>query len=313
VAPDCDVLTAALAYTGAGLDIGPLLQGSKNPGSVLGSWPTKTFNDAEHAVSWFAGTDYGLFLHCGRCGLAVLDVDRPQAVPEDWWPLLATAPFQRSRTDGDPRRGHYVFAVPPGRRIGNSVHPWGEVRGENGVIVLTPTRHEAPGARYEWVRSGPVPPLDEIVAAALPDGGDRRSAVSDAAVTAWRRHYTQGMAPHLVRLPLARYIDSVTAGGSRHESAVRAAAQMARDIAAGLYPSWYLDSLESMFRGGFTAAELSAGRGSDTEWLGITAWAVAQVTAADVAEVQRRVLGIVPTPVDPLDVDPEGRWDALWR
>jgi hypothetical protein len=68
-----------------------------------------------------------------------------------------------------------------------------------------------------------------------------------------------------------------------------------------------------MFRGGFTAAELSAGRGSDTEWLGITAWAVAQVTAADVAEVQRRVLGIVPTPVDPLDVDPEGRWDALWR
>jgi hypothetical protein len=313
VRPDADGLTAALAYVGAGLDIGPLRQGSKNPGSVLGSWPTKTFGDAEHAVAWFAGTDYGIFLHCGRCGLAVLDVDHPDAVPAAWWPVLATAPFQRSRPE-HPRRGHYVFAAPPGRRIGNSAHPWGEVRGENGVIVLAPTKHADAdaGARYEWVRTGSVPLLEEIISSSLPDGGDRRSTISDDAVRAWRERFRTGRALHLVRLPLGRYINSVTTGGSRHEAAVRAAATMTRDIAAGLYPSWYLDSLESAFRTGFTPQELARGRGSDTEWLGIVAWAVAQVTDAEVAEVRLRVLDARMTPrtPSPHDSDPSGAWDA---
>jgi len=312
VGADTDALTAALLYVGAGLDIGPLLQGSKNPGSVLGSWPTKTFNDAQNAAAWYAGTDYGIFLHCGRCGLAVLDVDHPDEVPAQWWPVLDAAPFQRSRPDA--RRGHYVFAVPPGRRIGNSAHAWGEVRGENGVIVLTPTRHADAdaGARYEWVRTGPVQPLDEIVARTLPDGGDRRSTISDRALRAWRDHYSTGArAPHLARLPLDKYVTSVRAGGSRHDAAVRAAATMARDIAAGLYPAWYLDTLETLFRGGFRPEELARGRGSDTEWSGITAWAVAQATPAEVDAVRARVLGPVPTVCpSPFDCDPTGA--ASW-
>jgi len=35
---------------------------------------------------------YGIALHCGRSGAVVLDVDRPELIPADWWCHLDTAP-----------------------------------------------------------------------------------------------------------------------------------------------------------------------------------------------------------------------------
>jgi hypothetical protein len=72
-------------------------------------------------------------------------------VPEDWWRYLDTAPFQSTRPDV-PRRGHYVFAMPPGRTIGNPPFGWGEVRGLNGVIIAEPTVHPEGGGCYRWAR-----------------------------------------------------------------------------------------------------------------------------------------------------------------
>ena len=113
---------------------------------------------------WFAGTDHDVAIHCGRSGLVVLDVDRPEEVPEDWWRYLDAAPFQSTRTD-TPGRGHYVFAMPPGRTIGNPALSWGEVRGLNGVIMAEPSHHKD-GGHYKWVRPGPVPlsPFDLSIA-----------------------------------------------------------------------------------------------------------------------------------------------------
>lgn len=312
------VLTAALAYVKAGLFVGPLLQGSKNPGSVLGSWPTRTSDSAGDVAAWFDGTDYGLFLHCGRSGLVVLDVDHPELIPAQWWPLLDAMPLQRSRPDADPHRGHYIAATPPGRVIGNAVGSarkgWGEVRGSNGVIVLAPTVHEAAaeGARYLWARSGPVPVLAPLIADTLPEGGDRQSCVSSEALTAWAgSHAAPGTHPELALAPIRDYLTRVEAGGSRHETAVRTAPWMCREIAAGLYPAGTLDTLEALFRGGFSDAEKRQGRGSIREWLGILTWAVAQVKPDDIAALRAKYPLAADELSDPLS-GTAGKWDALW-
>src|SRR6476659_73127 len=137
-----DMLTAALAYAACGWYVLPVRRGTKHPGSVVGNdWQDKSSRDPKVIAGWFAGTDYGIALHCGRSGAVVLDVDHPDEVPADWWQHLDTAAYQSTRP-GTPRRGHYVFAMPPGRSIGCPTRfPWGEVRGLNGVIIAEPTVH----------------------------------------------------------------------------------------------------------------------------------------------------------------------------
>lgn len=157
---DADCLAAAIAYADAGCYVGPVKSGSKHPGSVLGtSWNTKTSRDPQLIAAWFAGTDYGLFLHCGRSGALVFDVDHPDKMPAVLRKAIAQTapPFQSTRTD-EPGRGHYVFAVPAGRTFGNGTGTlggdWGEVRGQNGVIIVEPSTHEKQdeGGRYTWLR-----------------------------------------------------------------------------------------------------------------------------------------------------------------
>lgn len=155
-----DCLSAALAYADAGWYVGPVKAGSKHPGSVLEtSWHTQTSRDPQVIATWFAGTDHGIFLHCGRSGAVVFDVDHPDKMPATLRKAIAQAapPFQSTRAD-EPARGHYVFATPPGRTFGNGTGAlggeWGEVRGQNGVIIVEPSTHaqRAEGGRYKWMR-----------------------------------------------------------------------------------------------------------------------------------------------------------------
>lgn len=151
ITDDMDNLTAALAYTAADWYVLPVRMDTKHPGSVVGrGWPAKSSRDPKVVAAWFAGTDDGIALHCGRSGAVAVDVDRPELVPDDWWPYLDTAPYQSTRPDA-PGRGHYVFAMPPGRTIGCPSRPWGEIRGLNGVIIAEPTLHPE-GGSYKWVR-----------------------------------------------------------------------------------------------------------------------------------------------------------------
>ena len=135
---DADVLEAAQHYAGAGLYVGPLRKGTKNPGLILGGgWQHKTSRDPDQLHAWFADTDHDLFIHCGRSGLLVIDVDYPDKVPPVLGAHLGSAPYQSTRPD-QPGRGHYIFAQPHGRTIGNGQgklgSAWGDVRGLNGAI-----------------------------------------------------------------------------------------------------------------------------------------------------------------------------------
>lgn len=154
IAPDDDNLTAALRYE-AGWYVLPVKRGTKHPGSVVGErWHGQSSRDPQVITAWFAGTDHGIALHCGRSGALVFDVDNPAALPEILRKHLQHAPYQSTRPDVA-GRGHYVFRQPPGRTIGNGTGrlggAWGEVRGLNGVILAEPSSHPE-GGEYRWVR-----------------------------------------------------------------------------------------------------------------------------------------------------------------
>ncbi|MFF0501624.1 bifunctional DNA primase/polymerase [Nocardia aobensis] len=173
-----DALTAALAYARAGLYVVPMESGSKNPGSVLRQgWPEKSSREVGTVAAWYPGTDYGVAIHTGRSGLIVLDVDRTDAVPAQWWPLLDAARFQSSR-DNDPKRGAYVFATD--RVFTSGPKPWGEIRSGNSVFVAEPSVHAkaSEGGRYQWVRAGEVPELPDAIAGELAEKGDDTVTVS---------------------------------------------------------------------------------------------------------------------------------------
>ena len=151
-----DTLTAALAYAANGIYVLVVRRGTKNPGSVVGRhWQDKSSRDPNQLVAWFAGTDHDIALHCGRSGLLVFDVDDPAKVPGVMRKHLGAAPYQPTRPDVVDR-GHYVFAQPPGRTIGNSTGRlgagWGEVRGLNGVIIAAPSHHADGGQYGPWQR-----------------------------------------------------------------------------------------------------------------------------------------------------------------
>ena len=155
ITPDMDRLTASFAYGKCGWYMVPVREDSKHPGSIVGkNWQRKSSRDPKQLAAWFAGTNYGIALHCGRSGAIVFDVDKPDLVPDILRKHLATAPYQSTRPDM-PGRGHYVFAMPPGRTLGNGLgrlpRGWGEIRGANGVIIAAPTPHPD-GGEYRWER-----------------------------------------------------------------------------------------------------------------------------------------------------------------
>jgi hypothetical protein len=55
------------------------------PGSVVGKrWQDKSLRDPKQIAAWFAGTNHDIAGHCGRSGAVVLDVDKPELVPDHW-------------------------------------------------------------------------------------------------------------------------------------------------------------------------------------------------------------------------------------
>jgi len=151
IVPDVTGLTrldAALAYAEAGFYTVPCRKGTANPGSLLGAgWPAKSSRDPDVIRDWWEQwLSAEIALHAGRSGLVIFDIDATDAaeVPEVMHEHLKTAPKQTTRVDNS-TKAHYLFKQPPGRRIGNGTGAlgsgWGEVRGSNGVIMLTPSTH----------------------------------------------------------------------------------------------------------------------------------------------------------------------------
>lgn len=300
----CDLLKAATEYARAGLYIVPTgAHHVKHPGSLVGSaWPQLSSDSPADAYSWFGEenpfpgrTVAGIALHAGRSGLVTFDVDIEDR--DLLHPALARAlaecapPFQATRA-GAQMRGHYLFAVPPGRTLGNGTgglgKGWGEVRGLNGVIIVAPTAHPEQGGLYRWQRTGPVPVLPDYVAELLPEGSAGAEAATDAMVEALVQETVGAFAAlGLSARAVDRYTEDVRAGGSRHDAATAAAAWIAEDALAGLYPAvvaWR--ALETRFR-----ADIERDRGKrrhdriSDEWAGILRWAVGQARAKTAGEI----------------------------
>lgn len=304
-----DAMTAAFAYAKAGWYVGPLKNGSKNPGSRLGdSWQSKTSRDTDVLASWFAGSNDGLFLHAGRSGAVVFDVDQPAKLDGVLLAAIGdTQPPIQSTRSNHPGRGHYVFAQPEGRILGNGLGKlpggWGEIRGLNGVIVAEPTRHEASdkGGQYRWTRTGMVPALPEPVADLLHDSNPGQDAATDAEVRAFLNDHNDATRPGLLDVWVSLFTTKASEGESRHDRMISVCAGAMAEARAGYYPARAaMERLETAFLDAVTKdghGKQGKARGpgmARSEWAGISAWAVAQANAANLDEVHARVTEKVP-------------------
>src|SRR4051794_18888766 len=286
---------AADLYARAGWFLAPVSPTDyKNPGSVLGkAWQTKTFRDPESVGAYFIGTNYGIALHVGRSGAIAYDVDHFDQLPD----LLRIAfgrdmpPMQSTRIGDATKRGHYVFAAPPGRNISNSKGrlkgAWGEVRGRNGVIIVEPSVHAkaSEGGRYKWERTGPLPRLPPELSDAHDDATDSADAATDAEVDAFLAKHTTPTDEWLLNSRLKGLEEKYTAGESRHETTVPYTSGAIVEASLGYYPAKVAaDKLRVLFvtamtktrpaRPGEAAVRVITKKEADAEFNGILSGAI---------------------------------------
>ena len=307
IGPGESTLDAAFKYAKAGWYLAPVRPDDrKNPGSRLGTgWPAKTSRDPGAIASFFSGNNDGLALHNGRSGAISFDVDHPEKLH----PLIAKAiaelspPHQSSRP-GQLGRGHYVFALPPGRTPGNTVPKalaggWGEIRGRNGVIIVAPSPHAAPDGHYEWKSTGEVPMLPDYLLDLLIDAPEADTAATDAEVQQFIDQHTTEERPDLLDVHVRSVCKKVAAGESRHDTMVGHLLGAMRDSAAGLLDAkTAADALESLFIDvvsrkpipGSKQDKPRTGRRARAEFAGILSWAVGQAVSTDCAAHRRRVI-----------------------
>jgi len=287
---DCDSLAAALAYAQSGWYVLPVRMDTKHPGSIVGKgWPALSSRDAKQIAAWFAGTDHGIALHCGRSGALVLDVDDPDAVPDEVALVMhSDGPYQSTR-DGQPGRGHYLLLNDTGRRIGNSLgklataSQWGEVRGANGVIIVAPSVHPA-GGQYRWVRTGAVPSIPDYLAEALPESCTPEDTATDAEIERFLASHTEATKPEALDGLVAVLTAKLAAGHSCHMSTLGVLTDAMGEAAAGYYDartatrSLYPIYLATVTSGTSTGRILTKAEAA-ASYKGIVAWAIGQAAA----------------------------------
>lgn len=286
------ILEAAIAWAESGFYVLPINQQTKHAGSVLSTgWPEKSSRNLNQIHEWFAKENFGLALHVGKSGAIAFDVDKPELAPLcllDWM-NFEEVPFQATRVD-DSLRGHYLFAAPRGKMFGNSTgrlgNDWGEVRGQNGIIVLSPTRHskEAEGGKYEWQRVGRVPYLPVDLETRLPERFKSPiEAVDLAEVELFLATHTQSLAPIFLdqRVSAAKSQFKV---GSRHNTARNLLVVCFRESVAGLYPAQ--EALEAILATFQTYKPRSEWTSND-EFVGMARWAIAQASSTEPCELDQ--------------------------
>jgi P4 family phage/plasmid primase-like protien len=300
VTPEDDTLGAALKYARAGWYVGYTQPGTKMPGMGT-KWQHKTSRDTEEIVAWFSGTNAGIFLHAGRSGAVIVDIDHREKFPEHLLPLLDGAPHQTTRIE-DHDRGHYLFGMPPGRLLGNAVgnlgQGWGEIRGLNGYIVVAPSVHPETDGLYQWQKTGDVPVMPDAIHTLLPDGQRSDDIADDATITAFLAQHTEASRPTLLKAVLTQFTTKCEAGHSRHEELLRASVWGMREAASGLYTA------QSVWDGLWTDFEAmmrdTPNRYPRAEFRRVMAWAISQAMGTDVVarrvEVQSRLEAADPLP-----------------
>ncbi len=278
---DVSVKTAALGYANAGWFVIPVKNGTKHPGSVLGSnWPNKSTRDPDEIERLFKSPDIGVALHVGKSGAICFDVDKPDMAPLrlKTWMNDSSTPFQSTRTN-DPGRGHFVFAATPAKTFSNSNgrlgKEWGEVRGQNGIIVVCPTVHvkAESGGRYKWVRTGVLPFLPADLADRLPTNQNTaQPALELSEVNDFLQIYSEAMNIDVLGERISSSFNRVSIG-SRHNFTRDLLMVCLRESMAGIYPAELAVVRISHF---FTTIKPVCEWTSPSEYVSIVKWCVAQ-------------------------------------
>jgi Bifunctional DNA primase/polymerase, N-terminal/Protein of unknown function (DUF3987) len=333
---DDDNLTAALKYADAGWYLLPVRMDTKHPGSIVGpGWPSLSSRDPKQITAWFAGTDHGIALHCGRSGAITLDVDNYEAVPDAVLAATETTdcPYQSTRPD-QPGRGHYLFANTTGRRIGNGLGnlattpKWGEIRGANGVIIAAPSTHPE-GGRYHWVRTGLVPPTPDYITDALPESTNPEDTATDTQIKQFLASHTETLKPEALAGLVNTLRTKLAGGHSCHMSTLGVLTDAMAEAAAGYYDArtatrqLYPPYLETVTTGTSTGRVLTKTEAKHS-YTGIVAWAIGQAEAntdkararigtkyqESVIEIDAADINRQPDPVTPLETIEAGFWTA---
>lgn len=234
----------------------------------------------------------GIATSPGKADAVVLDIDKPDRLPADWWPYLAAAPMQ-STDASDPQRGHYWFDLPSGERFGNPKFPWGDVRCDGGGVILWPTPHAraAHGGRYRWVRQGEMPPLPEPIAAALraKDSGHQGGVVlTDAQISAWLKRHDGDEFPGYLSGVHKLFRNRIEHGEKRHDAMQVALVLAMCESAANAYPARRAhDELKALWENE-TAADPTR-KLDPREWRDMVRWAIRQAEADDCNQRRSRM------------------------
>jgi len=321
---DGSKLDAALALAEAGVFVIPVhpfvhdskdqRHSGKNPGSYLGrGWDALSSCSPEKIREWWGRwPEAEIAIHVGRSGLVALDVDRPDLVPGWLWAYLDEAAFQSS-DDAVPRKGHYVFRKRSGRSYSNSrgalalasKEQWGEVRGENGVIMTQPSDHPRAddGGHYLWLRLW-LRSLPEKVSDKLNEAAVNERPLSDSALATFLNEHTAEPFPSWARGPASKFLAETgttddSPGVGRHDAMAKALCWGFRDAYSGLACSVQsvYDELEGAWDEAFSTSTSTKGAlrvvgrtsADPEEFRALAAWAAAQAQAEDLGALQDRV------------------------
>ena len=282
-------LEAALSYAAAGWYVLPVTMQTKHAGSYLGKgWPEKTSRDPATIKNWFKDSTLALALHVGKSGALAIDVDDPAKLSLLLRRVLSDSlvPFQSTRIQGDPLRGHYLFSIPKHLKFGNSVGQlgtgFGDVRGENGIIIVSPSRHSNPNGYYCWQRTGELPPLPDSLIAKLPTLNIQRANCVDLKeASQFIERHNQERMPALLDFRLKCVMEYAPRSGGRHTFFQRMSCIVLRDAVCGFYPaSLALNQLQELFNV-YKPIEEQTHR----EFVGMALWAIGQTESMPIEEI----------------------------
>lgn len=276
------VVNAAKAYAECGWFVLPVASNSKNPGSYVGKgWPEKSTRDPAQIDAMFSDRDLSIALHIGKSGALVIDVDDPSELPDQLNDELqkSNVPFQATRMSGDRRRGHYFFSIPSSAVYGNGVGSlgdnWGDVRGNNGVVIAAPSTH-ASGGLYSWKRTGVLPELPALIARNLnPSRDGNLPASSNQEISDFMGKHTGNLHPNLLAWRIHKLRKDLKVASSRHTAFLTFVITILKDSKLDFYDvTNALNQAHSIFNFTKPIEEQTS-----NEFNGIVAWALAQVEA----------------------------------
>ena len=145
-------MTMALRYASLGYYVFPVREGTKRP--YIEEWQNRASKEPAQIREWWRQhPKAGIAVHCGRSGLAAVDVDPRNGGDEtvkrlehDLCPLW-DMDCAIAQTGGG--GVHYVFRMPEGARLPAKLGPGVDLLHGNHYFIVEPSVHPS-GRRYEW-------------------------------------------------------------------------------------------------------------------------------------------------------------------